>query len=159
MRPLNWLFAKIHHCSLLWGTWTTVRKVTRTSRGYYHSLVFWRGLRRNCNLRGILPSNRPGSIITNGTLPFCQRPELYSSAAAISQRWNNAWTQNHSKVTLKTTFRAAWVAQQFSAAFNPGRDPGDLGSSPASGSLHGACFSLYLCLCLSLSSLCIRMNK
>ena len=38
-------------------------------------------------------------------------------------------------------------------AFGPGRDPGDPGSNPTSGSLpvHGACFSLCLCLCLSLS--------
>ena len=33
-----------------------------------------------------------------------------------------------------------------------------LGSSPTSGSLHGACFSLCLCLCLSFS-LCVSMNK
>ena len=33
-------------------------------------------------------------------------------------------------------------------AFCPGHDPGVPGSSPTSGSLHGACFSLYLCLCL-----------
>ena len=26
---------------------------------------------------------------------------------------------------------AAWVAQRFSAAFSPGPDPGELGSSPA----------------------------
>ena len=46
---------------------------------------------------------------------------------------------------------AALVAWWFSAAFSPGCDPGDLGSSPALGSLHGACFSLCLCLCLSVS--------
>ena len=39
-------------------------------------------------------------------------------------------------------------------AFGPGHDPGHLGSSLASGSLHGACFSLLLCLCLSLA-LCV----
>ena len=54
---------------------------------------------------------------------------------------------------------AAWVTQRFSAAFSPGCDPGVLGSSPASGSLHGACFSL-CCVSASLSlslslSLCI----
>ena len=38
-------------------------------------------------------------------------------------------------------------AQRVSAALGPGRDPGGPGSSPASGSLRGACFSL----CLSLS--------
>ena len=31
----------------------------------------------------------------------------------------------------------AWVAQWFSAAFSPGQDPGDPGSSPTSGCLHG----------------------
>ena len=46
--------------------------------------------------------------------------------------------------------RAARLAQQFGAAFNPGPDPGDLGLSLMSGSLNGARFSLSLCLCLSL---------
>ena len=32
------------------------------------------------------------------------------------------------------------------------RDPGDLGSSPTSGSLHGACFSLCLSLSVSLTN-------
>ena len=45
----------------------------------------------------------------------------------------------------------SWVAQRFSTAFSPGRDPGDPGSSPMLGSLHGACFSLCLCLCLFVS--------
>ena len=49
---------------------------------------------------------------------------------------------------------AARVAQWFNANFGPGPDPGDLGSSPTLGSLHGACFSFCLCLCLSLS-LCL----
>ena len=58
-----------------------------------------------------------------------------------------------------STFRAAPVAQRFSAASALGYDPGDPGSSPASGSLHGACFSLCLCLCLSLSPSVPLMNK
>ena len=37
------------------------------------------------------------------------------------------------------------VVQWFSTTFGPGHDPGDLGSSPTSGFLHGACFSLCLC--------------
>ena len=49
------------------------------------------------------------------------------------------------------TNRASLVAQQFSATFSPGSDPGDPGWSPMSGSLRGTCFSLWLCLCLSLS--------
>ena len=54
-----------------------------------------------------------------------------------------------------------WVAQWFSAAYSPGRDPEDPGSSSTSGSLHGACFSLCLCLCHSLSlslSLCVCVS-
>ena len=43
-------------------------------------------------------------------------------------------------------FWAAPVAQWFSAACSLGCDPGDPGSSPASGFLYGACFSLCLCL-------------
>ena len=35
------------------------------------------------------------------------------------------------------------------SVFGSGHDPGDPGSSPASGFLHGACFSLCLCLCPS----------
>ena len=43
-----------------------------------------------------------------------------------------------------------WLSS-LAPAFGPGRDPGVPGSSPASGSRHGACVSLCLCLCLSLS--------
>ena len=52
---------------------------------------------------------------------------------------------------LKVWQWVAQVAQWFGAAFSPRCGPGDLGSSPTSGSLHGACFSLCLCLCLPLS--------
>ena len=45
---------------------------------------------------------------------------------------------------------AARVAQQFSATFSPGPDPGDPGSIPMSGSLHGACLTLPVSLPLSL---------
>ena len=40
-----------------------------------------------------------------------------------------------------------------------GHDPGDPGSSPRLGSLHGASFSFYLCLCLSLCLSVSLMNK
>ena len=57
----------------------------------------------------------------------------------------------------KCLLRAARVAQWFSAVFSPGPDTGDLGLSPMLCSLRGACFSLLLCLCLSL---CVSlMNK
>ena len=51
---------------------------------------------------------------------------------------------------LNTPWGTVPMAQRFSAAFSPGCDPGGPGSSPTLGSLHRACFSLYLCLCLSL---------
>ena len=38
-------------------------------------------------------------------------------------------------------YKAARVAQRFSTAFNLGPDPGDPGSSPMSGSPHGACMA------------------
>ena len=54
-------------------------------------------------------------------------------------------------IHLKQCSWAARVAQQFSATFSPGPDPGVPGSSPRSCSLHGVCFSLCLCLCCALS--------
>ena len=47
-----------------------------------------------------------------------------------------------------------WLSGRASA-FGSGRDPGVLGLSPTLGSLHGACFSLCLYVCLSVS----LMNK
>ena len=52
--------------------------------------------------------------------------------------------------------RAAWVAQQFSATFSPGPDPGDPGSSLVSGrapymepASPSACVSAFFSLCVS----------
>ena len=47
----------------------------------------------------------------------------------------------------------------WASAFDSGHDPGVTGSSPTSGSLHGAYFSLCLCLCLSLSLCLSWINK
>ena len=60
---------------------------------------------------------------------------------------------------LKTFYGAAQVAQRFSTIFSPGRGPGDQGLSPISGSLHGACFSLCLCVSTSLSLCLSWINK
>ena len=66
----------------------------------------------------------------------------------------------HSQVNcpLNHWYGAAPVAQWYSATCSLGCDPGDLGSSPMSGSLDGACFSLFLCPRHSLS-LSINKNK
>ena len=51
---------------------------------------------------------------------------------------------------LRATFGALGWLSGCVSAFGSGRDSGALGLGPASGFLHGACFSLYLCFCLSL---------
>ena len=89
------------------------------------------------NVPGALPS-RP--------CPQISHPGRGQAGDIVSQNSNCV-----SQTPSKSLFRAARVAQQFSAAFSPGCDPGDPGSSPTSGSLHGAHFSLCLCLCLILS--------
>ena len=71
-------------------------------------------------------------------------PSAYISVSP-SVSLMNKWIKSF----LKTW--AAWVARQFGAALGPGCDPGDLGSSPKSGSLHGACFPLPVSLPLSCS--------
>ena len=98
-------------------------------------------------------------------LSFLQRSWVVSSlrpSGVISSAWHVLPTTMppHSVcLSLNVTFtkrlsRAAQVAQRFSTACSPGPDPGDLGLIPTLGFLHGACFSLCLLLCLSLS-LCI----
>ena len=60
--------------------------------------------------------------------------------------------RSHFKICLP----ASRVAQQFSAAFSPGRDPGDRGSNPTSGSRcmdpasPSACVSASLSLCVTI---------
>ena len=56
-----------------------------------------------------------------------------------------------SKIILKCKTRDAWWLSGLAPDFSPGCDPGVPGSSPKWGSLYGACFSLLLCLGLSLA--------
>ena len=99
-------------------------------------------------------------------VPLYGCSEMRHSCCRIPEHWVNrpqvlfiieSWRcavvikMKTTKMFLKCVKRAAQVAQRFCAAFSPGCDPGDLGLSPVSGSLHGACFSLCLCLCFSLS--------
>ena len=53
----------------------------------------------------------------------------------------------------------AWVAPWWASAFGSGCNPRVLGSSPISGLLQGACFSLCLCLPPSCSLSNKRLNK
>ena len=92
--------------------------------------------------------------------PRCRVPKLeYPSSEYFSYAviWKCFFRLFHSPLVIfhtddlkfiKRTSGTARVVQQFSTAFSAGRDPGVPGSSPTSGSLHGACFSLCLCLCL-----------
>ena len=84
-----------------------------------------------------------------------------TEAATVKISGKTEWMNDGRKkgreenMSMKIFFWAARVAQQFTATFSPGHDPGAPGSSPTSGSLHGGCFSsLCLCLCFSLS-LCV----
>ena len=68
-------------------------------------------------------------------------------------------------LTLPNPFRShptlripGWLSG-LGPAFSPGCNPRVPGSSPASGSLHGACFSLCLCPCLSFNLCLSRINK
>ena len=58
---------------------------------------------------------------------------FFASFFPFEELWNKLSTQtcyiNH-RITSKKETRAARVAQQFSATFSPGRDPGDPGLSP-----------------------------
>ena len=55
----------------------------------------------------------------------------------------------HKNPYLKCIYgKPGWLSG-LAPAFSPGRDPEDLGSNPALGSLHGAYFSLCFSLCIS----------
>ena len=92
-----------------------------------------------------------------------------------SVEWNNfSGKDRTSKIRLEDQLVALskWIKKNpllgipgwlsgLAPAFSPGHDPGVLESSPALGSLHGACFSfcVSLCLCLCLSLSLSLMNK
>ena len=98
-----------------------------------------------------------GSLMWD-SIPGLQDPRSPGSHPRLQGALNRCATRAALMVliVLKIQLWAARVTQRFSAAFSPGRDPGDLGSSPTLGSLRGACFSLCLSLPLSLS---VSMNK
>ena len=58
--------------------------------------------------------------------------------------------EHNKSQTVNTITRRFHSSRKSLGQPGSGCDPGDLGSSPMSGSLQGACFSLCLCLCLSL---------
>ena len=89
----------------------------------------------------------------------CPLIEFFTLLACIFLQQRNGKEQYLKKLNVthlckgdsKPQIRATLMAQRFGAAFSPGYDLGDPGSSSTSGSLHGVCFFLCLCLCLSLS--------
>ena len=74
---------------------------------------------------------------------FCHWPSIFNLVYHTLR-----YTWNHVNVK-RIFFRAALVAQRFSATFSSGRDPRDPVSSPMSDSLHWAWFSLCLSLYVS----------
>ena len=74
-----------------------------------------------------------------------------SSGSTLPMRWTQYADPS---LNLSSFGEPGWLSG-LSTTFGPGRDPGDPGSSPTSGSPRGACFSLCLC-CVSASlSLCV----
>ena len=73
-------------------------------------------------------------------------------AGILIVMWETGTTES---LNFLTPGQPGWLSG-LAPASGPGPDPGVLGSSPTSGSLHGACFSFCLGLCLFLSlSLCL----
>ncbi|CAD7688452.1 unnamed protein product [Nyctereutes procyonoides] len=104
------------------------------------------------SIQALLSVPNPDDPLANDVAEQRKTNEAQAIETARARRRLYAMNDN-----LKS--RAAWVAQQFSAAFGPGPVPGDLGSGPMLGSLHGACFSLCLCLCAPLSLSLSLINK
>ena len=66
---------------------------------------------------------------------------------------------NQLKTKVKTYLGDPWVAQRFGACFWPRAQSWRSGIESHVGlPVHGACFSLFLCLCLSLSVTIINKN-
>ena len=93
------------------------------------------------------------NIILNGEKlrAFPLRPETRQGCSFLPLLFNTVSEVVATGIRQEKRIRAAPMAQWFSATFSPGPDPGHPGWSPTSGSLHGACFSPCLCLCLSVS--------
>ena len=83
-------------------------------------------------------------VIQQDTLIYCPRSMTENEVDAVPHI-----EQTKSNVRRRN-WGDPWVAHGLAPAFGPGPDPGDPGLSLTSGSLHGACFSLCLCLYLSL---------
>ena len=94
----------------------------------------------------------PGSPASSSALPTGRPASLLPSSGFLL-------FLGLSKTSFKVGSGDTWVAQWLRSAFSSGHDPGVLGSSPASGSLHGACFSLSLCLCFCLSVSLMKLKK
>ena len=85
---------------------------------------------------------------------------------SFPKSWPNVVPQSLSNTpscicVLKAFTRDSWVAQRFDTYFGPGHDPGDPGSSPTLGCLHGASFSLSASFsaCVSASPYLSWINK
>ena len=83
----------------------------------------------------------------------CRVVSAFLKGPCFPIRFLGCFPQTGKKFFIKILFRAAGWLSSWAPAFSLGRDPGVSGSSPTSGSLHGASFSLYvsasLLLCLS----------
>ena len=76
---------------------------------------------------------------------FCTVKETINKTKRQPMEWKKILANDISDKELKKPGTPGWLSNSASA-FSLGRDPGVPGWSPTSGSLHGACFSLCLCL-------------
>ena len=76
-------------------------------------------------------------LCESGSCPPCQNPIFNKTFFRVFKCKANCFEN--------ITGIPGWLSG-LAPAFSSGCDPGDPGSSPTSGSLHGACFSLSLCV-------------
>ena len=138
-----------------WENWTAMGRRMKLD----HSLTPYTRINskwmKDLNVRQefikILKENTGNTLFELGHSNFLQDTSMKARETKAKMNYWDLIKIKSFCTAKETVNRAAQVAQQFS--FGPGPDPGDLGSSPMSGSPHGACFSLCLCLyplCVSL---------
>ena len=110
-------------------------------------------------------SNARTSSVTKGRLRLGEGrpgPCAHSALCSPRQRLCSQWVRDREAIVVAVHLAIQSRSQEIETwsrmprgliggapAFSPGRDAGVLGSSPASGSPQGACFSLCPSLCIS----------
>ena len=118
--------------------------VSRTSGDWQFYFLFW-VLVTWLLYKYLYTMSLSVQCFVQATVIFSTRQQFNLKAILWHHQAPSSWKKLKSP-TGAPGWLSGWVS-----AFSSGRDPGDLGSSPTSGSMRGSCFSLCLCLCHSLS--------